>query len=168
MAGQAESSNPALFQLAGADEATQVRESVVQTGVFSWLVSHDPSPSVWIMIWFPATPAAGAKSICNAAMKPPAPETLYGAIAMTLLPATRSGLMSTSWEVCQPFAIVEAATCTPLTKTACWSSTLIRSTASFMFASCVALRVKSLRTKIVPAGAELVKPGAFQRNEAPV
>ena len=140
----------------------------MQTGVVSWLVSQLPSPSVWMTVWLPATPAAGVKSICSAAMKPPAPETLYGAIAMTLLPATRSALTSASCEVRQPLATVEEATWTPLTNRAYWSSTLARTTASVRPASCAAVSVKSLRTRIVPVGAELVKPGAFHRNEAPV
>src|SRR5215469_11454049 len=126
MGDQAESSNAAVAQPAGADEPMQVRATVGQTGVLSWLASHVPSPWVWMRVWLPAMPAAGVKSICSAEMNPPAPETLYGATAMTLLPAARRDFTSVNCEVCQPLATVEPATWTPLTNSAYWSSTLAR------------------------------------------
>ena len=63
--------------------------------------------------------------------------------AITLVPATSSGLMSATWEVCQPLFTVpgEMVTCFPLTKAASPSSPLTRRTALEMADGSVTVKV---------------------------
>jgi hypothetical protein len=63
--------------------------------------------------------------------------------AITLVPATRSDLMSATWEVCQPLLAVpgELVTCVPLTKATSPSSPLTRRTALATVAGSVTVKV---------------------------
>ncbi len=83
---------------------------------FSAVVSHVPSAAVWITRRLSGTPASAVKSSCSAAIMLPAPAPeLFGATAMTLLPAFRYGLTLTSWDVRQPLATLDEDTSVPLT-----------------------------------------------------